>query len=79
MGQDARGEKRSNSGNVESASSDTVAEEATKEVELDMPLAAQQDEDRQAPRSGEGEGSTGDTANGMGSGQSASEAPKQGE
>lgn len=66
-------------GDSEPASSTTVAEQAAGEVNLDMPLAAQQDRDRQVPRSDEGEGSTGDSANVASSGQSATVAPKQGE
>lgn len=78
--QDASDQKRYDSGNVETPSPDTVAEQAGTEVNLNLPLnAAQASQDRQVPRSGEGEGSTGDTANETETGQSAVVAPKQGE
>ena len=44
-----------------------------------MPLPQQSAQNRQQPRSGEGEGSTGDTANETETGQSAVLAPKEGE
>lgn len=80
MTQDTPDQQRYDSGNVESPSPDTVGEQAATEVGLNLPLnAAQEAQDRQVPRSGEGEGSTGDTANESETGQSAVVAPKQGE
>jgi hypothetical protein len=78
--QDAPDQERFDSGNAETSTPDTVAEQAGTEVNLNLPLnAAQEGQNRQQPRSGEGEGSTGDTSNETETGQSAVLAPKQGE
>jgi hypothetical protein len=80
VAQNAPDQERFESGNVEKATPDTPAELAETEVSLDMPLNAQQAaQNRQQPRSGEGEGSTGDSANETETGQSAVVAPKKGE
>ncbi len=77
---DAPDQERFDSGNIEKSTPETPAELAETEVSLDMPLNAQQSaQNRQQPRSGEGEGSTGDTANETETGQSAVMAPKEGE
>jgi hypothetical protein len=77
---DSPDQERFDSGNVEKTDPATTAELAGTEVSLDMPLNAQQAaQDRQQPRSGEGEGSTGDSANETETGQSAVVAPKKGE
>lgn len=80
MIQDAPDEQRFDSGNGESLNPNTVAEQAATEIDLDLPLNPQQaEQDRCLPRSGEGEGSTGDSANVTEAGQSAALAPKKGE
>jgi len=53
----------------------TVTEQAAGESDLDMPLGSGAEVNRQLPRSGEGEGSVGDTANQTETGQSATLAP----
>lgn len=65
------------SGNVETPSPDTVTDQAATESDLDMPVGSRADANRQVPRSGEGEGSVGDTANQAETGQSATVAPQK--
>lgn len=80
MAQNAPDQERFDSGNVETTDRTTVVEQAATEVGLDMPLNEQQAaQNRQQPRSGEGQGSTGDTANEPDTGQSAAVAPRKGE
>ncbi len=80
VAQDAPDQERFDSGNIETTEGATVTDQASTEVDLDMPLNAQQSaQDRQQPRSGDGGGSVGDTANEADTGQSATSAPKKGE
>ena len=59
------------SGNTETTSPATTTEQAGTESNLDAPLGTTAEQNRQAPRSGEGQGSTGDTAGDADTGVSA--------
>lgn len=71
------GETRFDSGNVETSSPDTATGQAKTETDLDMPGGTSADVNRQVSRSGEGEGSVGDTSNETETGQSAPVAPQK--
>ncbi|MDQ2686646.1 MAG: hypothetical protein M3Y28_02140 [Armatimonadota bacterium] len=65
------------SGSQDTSAPDTVPAQAATETDLSMPIGLTADENRQVPRSGEGEGSVGDTSNETETGQSASAAPRK--
>ncbi len=79
MAENAPDQERFESGNVETTDTASVVDQAATEVGLDMPLAQQAGQNRQQPRSGEGEGHTADSSNETETGQSATMAPKKGE
>lgn len=65
------------SGSQDTSAPETVPAQAATETDFDMPIGSSADENRQVPRSGEGEGAVGDTAGEPDTGQSATVAPRK--